>query len=298
MDNNKNNKNNNKNINNKEKKPKRNKEKNLIMIGDIIGVVFVFFVFIVPFLFMLSNSLKERVEANLLNISLPTEYVWSNYVEVFKANNYQIVTAYKNSLILVFGSVIMLIIVCSMSGYVLQRRKDRFSSIVSSIITAGLMIPASILPTIWLLQALGIYKTMASMILIEVALQIPFTILLYKGFMSSVPRELEEAAVIDGCNSFEVFLKVILPLLKPVTATVVILDAVTIFNDFTNPLYFFPGNDNVTVQMTLYNFMGQYSSSYNMLFADVILLTIPMLIIFIFFNKRIVDGMVSGAVKG
>lgn len=78
----------------------------------------------------------------------------------------------------------------------------------------------------------------------------------------------------------------------------IILNAVTVFNDFTNPLYFLPGSENATVQLTLYNFMGQYSSSYNMLFADVILITIPMLILFIFFNKRIVEGMVAGAVKG
>lgn len=88
------------------------------------------------------------------------------------------------------------------------------------------------------------------------------------------------------------------PLLKPVTSTIIILNAVTIFNDFTNPLYFLPGNDNVTVQLTLYNFMGRYSSSYNLLFADVLIITIPMLILFLFFNKKIVDGMVAGAVKG
>ena len=94
------------------------------------------------------------------------------------------------------------------------------------------------------------------------------------------------------------FRTIIFPLLKPVTSTVIILDAVSIFNDFTNPLYFFPGNDNITVQLTLYNFMGQFSSAYNMLFADVLLITIPMLIIFLIFNNKIVDGMVAGSVKG
>ena len=136
------------------------------------------------------------------------------------------------------------------------------------------------------------------MILIEVALQIPFTIMLFRGFMSSIPIELEEAGYMDGCSKWKIFSAIIFPLLKPVTSTVIILNAVTIFNDFTNPLYFLPGAENATVQLTLYNFMGQYSSSYNMLFADVILITIPMLTLFIFFNKRIVEGMVAGAVKG
>lgn len=274
------------------------KKKRLYLLGDVLGFLAAFIVFIVPFAFMLVNALKERREANLLSISLPTEYMWQNFAEVFKANNYQIITAFKNSGLIVVGSVFILIVVGSMGGYVLQRRKDKAMGILNSLIMAGLMVPAAILPTIWVLQKLGIYKTLGGMILVEVALQIPFTIMLFRGFMSSIPVELEEAGYMDGCSRWRIFSTIVFPLLKPVTSTVIILNAVTIFNDFTNPLYFLPGSENATVQLTLYNFMGQYSSSYNMLFADVILITIPMLILFIFFNKRIVDGMVAGAVKG
>ena len=160
------------------------------------------------------------------------------------------------------------------------------------------MIPPAILPTIWIMQGLHIYKTLFGMILIEIALQIPFDIMIYRGFMSSIPVELEEAGYIDGCSKIRLFSSIIFPLLKPATATIIILNAVTIFNDFTNPLYFLPGNENTTIQLTLYNFKGQYASSYNLLFADVILITIPMLILFLIFNKRIVDGMVAGSVKG
>ncbi|GAA0801886.1 carbohydrate ABC transporter permease [Faecalicatena orotica] len=274
------------------------KKKRLYLLGDVLGVAAAFIIFIVPFAFMLVNALKERREANLLSIALPTEFHWENFAEVFKANNYQILTAFKNSGLIVVGSVLILIIVGSMGGYVLQRRKDRVMGIMNSLIMAGLMVPAAILPTIWVLQRIHLYKTIWGMILIEVALQIPFTIMLFRGFMSSIPIELEEAGYMDGCSKWKIFSAIIFPLLKPVTSTVIILNAVTIFNDFTNPLYFLPGAENATVQLTLYNFMGQYSSSYNMLFADVILITIPMLILFIFFNKRIVEGMVAGAVKG
>ncbi|RHR32901.1 carbohydrate ABC transporter permease [Clostridium sp. AF19-22AC] len=274
------------------------KKKRLYLLGDVLGVAAAFIIFIVPFAFMLVNALKERREANLLSIVLPTEFHWENFAEVFKANNYQILTAFKNSGLIVVGSVLILIIVGSMGGYVLQRRKDRVMGIMNSLIMAGLMVPAAILPTIWVLQRIHLYKTIWGMILIEVALQIPFTIMLFRGFMSSIPIELEEAGYMDGCSKWKIFSAIIFPLLKPVTSTVIILNAVTIFNDFTNPLYFLPGAENATVQLTLYNFMGQYSSSYNMLFADVILITIPMLILFIFFNKRIVEGMVAGAVKG
>ena len=268
------------------------------LIGDIVGLLVCFVVFVIPFLFMLINSLKERREANRLCLSLPDAFEWSNFVEVFQTNDYQILTAFKNSIILTVGSVVILVFFCSMAGYVIQRRKDRPVTIANTIIMTGLMIPAAVLPTIWVMQTLHIYKTMPGMILVEVALHTPFTIMLYRGFMSTIPIELEEAAYIDGCGPFQVFRMVIFPLLKPVTPTVIILDAVTIFNDFTNPLYFFPGNDNVTVQVTLYNFMGQFSSAYNLLFADVLIITVPMLIIFLIFNNKIVDGMVAGSVKG
>lgn len=274
------------------------KGKSVYVIGDIAGMVIAFAVFVVPFLFMFVNSLKGRKEANLLNLSLPKIFQWDNYKEVFTAGNGILFTAFKNSIILTAGAVAVLIVICSMAGYVMQRRKDKVMTSANALVLIGLMVPPSILPTIWMMQGLHIYKTLAGMILVEVALGIPFTIMLYRGFMSSIPTELEEAGYIDGCNRIRLFTTIIFPLLKPVTSTVIILNAVTIFNDFTNPLYFLPGNKNVTVQLTLYNFMGQYSSSYNLVFADVLIITIPMLVLFIFFNKKIVDGMTSGAVKG
>lgn len=267
-------------------------------IGDIVGVLVCFFVFVIPFLFMLVNSLKERREANKLSLALPSKVEWNNFIEVIQTNDYQIFNAFKNSILLTAGAVLLLVVCSSMAGYVIQRRNDRPVKIASTIIMTGLMIPAAVLPTIWVMQTLHIYKTLPGMILVEVALQTPFTIMLYRGFMSTIPIELEEAAYIDGCMPPQVFRMIIFPLLKPVTSTVIILDAVTIFNDFTNPLYFFPGNENATVQVTLYNYMGQFSSAYNLLFADVLIITIPMLIIFLIFNNKIVDGMVAGSVKG
>ena len=267
-------------------------------IGDIVGILVCFFVFVIPFLFMLINSLKERREANRLSLALPSNVEWNNFIEVIQTNDYQIFNAFKNSILLTAGAVLLLVICSSMAGYVIQRRNDRPVKIASTIIMTGLMIPAAVLPTIWVMQTLHIYKTLPGMILVEVALQTPFTIMLYRGFMSTIPIELEEAAYIDGCTPSQVFRMIIFPLLKPVTSTVIILDAVTIFNDFTNPLYFFPGNENATVQVTLYNYMGQFSSAYNLLFADVLIITIPMLIIFLIFNNKIVDGMVAGSVKG
>lgn len=265
---------------------------------EIIGILTAIVVFIIPFIFMLLNSLKSRKEANALNFSWPKQLHFENYIEVIKNNNYQIVLAFKNSTILTVGSVIFLIILCSMAGYVIQRRKSKLTKTANIMVMIGLMLPPSILPTIWLLQSMHIYKTMFSMILIETALYIPFTIMLYRGFIGTIPIELEEAAYIDGCGAKGVFLKIIFPLLKPVTATVIILNAVTVFNDFTNPLYFLPGYKNSTVQLTLYNYTSNFQSSYNLLFANIIIIVIPMFLLFLFFNKRIVEGMVAGSVKG
>lgn len=274
------------------------KKKKILLAGDIFGLLACFVVFVNPFLFMILNALKDKRESNKLSLALPVTWHLENFKEVFETRNYIVLTAFKNSFILTTGSVILLILVGAMAGYVIQRRKDKVTAVANALIMSGLMIPPAILPSIWVMQRMYIYKTLLGMILMETALQIPFTIMLYRGFMGSIPVELEEAGYIDGCGRFKLFRSIIFPLLKPVTATVVILNAVTIFNDFTNPLYFLPGSENTTVQLTLYSFMGQFSSSYHLLFADVLIITIPMLILFLIFNKKIVSGMVAGAVKG
>lgn len=274
------------------------KKKKMYLLGDILGLLAAVIIFVIPFWFMFLNSLKDRKEANRLELSLPSVFHWDNYVEVFNANNRIILTAFKNSITITIFSVMVLVITGAMAGYILQRRNDKMTASANVLIMIGLMMPPAIMPTIWVMQGLHIYKTMFGMVMICSALQMPFTIMLYRGYMASVPRELEEAGYIDGCSKWKMFTAVIFPLLKPVTATVVILDAVSVFNDFTSALYFFPGNKNATVQVTLYNFTGQFSSSYNMLFADTILITVPMLLLFIVFNKRIVEGMTAGSVKG
>jgi raffinose/stachyose/melibiose transport system permease protein len=268
------------------------------IIGDVVGLILTAVIFLIPFYFMFVQSIKSKKEANRLSIAWPTELHFENYLEVIRHGNYQLVTAFKNSAILTVFTVLGLIITGAMAGYVIQRRKGKLMTTIQSVIMLGLMIPASILPTIRMLQSMGIYKTMFSMVMIEIALQTPFTIMLYRGFMSSIPVDLEEAASIDGCNRWQIFQKVIFPLLKPIQATIIILVGVQTFNDFTNPLYFLPGAANTTVQLTLYNYKGQLGNNYNLLFADIIIITVPMLILFLFFNKRIVAGMVAGAVKG
>ena len=163
---------------------------------------------------------------------------------------------------------------------------------------AGLIIPPAVVPTIWVLQGLGLFNTMPGLILIEVAFGLSFCILLFRAFVATIPRELDEAAIIDGAGPLRLFFRVIFPLLRSVIVTVVVVQSVTVFNDFANPLYFLPGDENATVQLTLYNFQSQFNTQYNLLFMNILLITIPPLVMFIFFNRQIVAGMTAGAVKG
>jgi len=155
-----------------------------------------------------------------------------------------------------------------------------------------------VVPTIWVLQGIGLFKTIHGMILIQVAYGLSFSILLYRAFIATIPRDLDEAARIDGAKPTQIFFRVILPLLKPVTVTNIVVQSIGIFNDFTNPLYYLPGRENVTVQLTIYNFQSQFNTQYNLMFMNILLVTIPPLIVFIFFNRQIVAGMTAGAIKG
>ena len=139
---------------------------------------------------------------------------------------------------------------------------------------------------------------MPGLILVEIAYGLPFCILLFRAFIASVPRELDEAAVVDGANPLQVFFRVIFPVLRSVMITVIILQSVFVYNDFQNPLYFLPGTQNATIQITLLNFQSQFTTQYNLLFATILLVMIPPFVMFIFFNRKIVAGMAAGSVKG
>jgi raffinose/stachyose/melibiose transport system permease protein len=256
-------------------------------------------VFLVPFAFIILTSVKNKQEAALLDFTWPTSFhLWDNMVEVITTRNWMLVTAFVNSTILTVASVTLLVIFSAMVGFVLQRRKTRWNGVINFLILAGLMMPPAVVPTIWLLQSIGLFAKLHGLVLIEVAYGLSFSILLYRAFIATIPRELDEAAIIDGARPLDVFFRVILPLLWPVTVTNIVVQSVAIFNDFTNPLYYLPGNANATVQLTLYNFQSQYNTSYNLLFTNILLITIPPLLVFLFFNRQIVAGMTAGAVKG
>jgi len=276
----------------------RSVDKRGIALGGTALVVSAL-VFLVPFAFILITAMKSQQEASLLQFSWPDQIVlFDNIRQVIEARDYMLVIAFINSTILTVASVTALVIFGAMIAYVLQRRRSRLNPWINGLVLAGLIIPPAVVPTIWVLQTIGLFKTMPGLILIEIAFGLSFTVLIIRAFVGSIPRELDEAAIIDGAGPMRLFFQVIFPLLRGVIVTVIVVQSVFIFNDFQNPLYFLPGDENATVQLTLFNFQSQYVSSYNLLFTNILLITIPPLIMYIFFNRQIVAGMTAGAIKG
>jgi raffinose/stachyose/melibiose transport system permease protein len=256
-------------------------------------------IFLIPFAFLLLTAAKTQAEAGQLEFSLPTRWVLiDNFRQAIEARDYMLVTAFINSTIITVASVAIMVVLGAMVAYVLQRRPSKWTKVADVLILSGLIIPPAVVPTVWVLQQLSLFKTLQGMVLIEVAFGLSFCILLFRAFIATIPRELDEAAIIDGASPLRVFFSIIFPLLRSVIVTVIVIQSVNVFNDFVNPLYFLPGDENATVQLTLFNFQSQYSTSYHLLFADILLITIPPLIMFMFFNRRIVEGLTAGAVKG
>lgn len=266
---------------------------------DAVALVVIGIVFVVPFVFIVLTAAKTRQEAALFAFSWPSQFqLVQNIQEVIVFGNYRMLRALWNSTLLTVGAVTLTVLLAAMVAYVMQRRRDRAGSLASNLILAGLIIPPAVVPTIFLLQWLGIYKTLPGLIMVQVAGGLPFAILVLRAFMGTIPREIDEAAIIDGASPARVFFSIILPLLQPAIVTVVIVAGVGVYNDFASPLYFLPGEENVTAQLTLYSFISQFSSQWNLLFANVVVITIPPLILFMFFRRQIVAGMTSGGVKG
>jgi raffinose/stachyose/melibiose transport system permease protein len=267
--------------------------------SDGVTLIVLGIVFIVPFAYILLTAAKTRQEASLFSFSWPGHFqLIENIRNVIIYGNYTVLRAMWNSTFITLSSITLIVLFSALAAFVMQRRRDRAASIAGSVMLAGLIIPPAVVPTIFLMQWLGIYKTLFSMIMIEVAVSMPYALIVLRAFMASIPSEIDEAAIMDGASPFQLFFSIILPLLQPAIITVIVTSSVAIYNDFTGPLYFLPGNQNVTAQLTLYNFMSQFSSQWNMLFADVIIITIPPLILFMFFQQQIVSGMTTGAIKG
>lgn len=272
---------------------KREKRINLIL-GILLWVLSL--TILIPLAMILLNSVKNVTESAVMSLKLPTEFHPENYLEVL--NDDKLVRSFFNSVILSVGSCVLTMVLASLAAFTLSRRRTKAGRIVYVIILLGLVAPINYITTVKVMQYLHIINTLFGAILLYTAMYIPFTVFIYYGFIGSVPRTLDEAAIIDGCGSIRLFFQIIFPLLKPVTMTAVVLNFLNCWNDFIVPLYFLNSSEKWGMIMLMYNYFSTFVSSWNLVAAVMVINIIPILLIYIFGQKYLVSGMTAGAVKG
>lgn len=251
---------------------------------------------LIPLYMLVVNSFKNKAEAAEMNLRLPEQWnMIDNYIEVIKAGN--LITGLKNSLILTVVPTVLIVLITSIAAFVIQRRKQNFSGILFNLFILGMILPGFIVPTVMIVRMLHI-PSILGVILIYTTGSIPMGIFLYVGYYKSIPRELDESSIIDGCGMLRLFYQIIFPLVTPVTATLVIVTVLTLWNDFGTSIYLLSGEANQTLTLTMFYFFGPHSADWNLVFACIVVITFPVVIFYLFLQKYIIAGMTGGAVKG
>ena len=253
-------------------------------------------IYLVPVIMMVLGSFKTQAEASAFDLSLPSEFHPENYLHVLEKG--KILNGYKNSLLVTVPATLFSILFGALAGIVLSRRRTRFSTGIYYYFVFGLTITLQIATTFAMLKVLNIYGTYLAVICLFIALRLPFTVMTFCSFTKSVPREIDEAATLDGCGFLRLSFQILLPVMKPILVTNIVVSAIDIWNNFMIPLFFFGSSKNSTVPLTIYNFFGQYQRDWQDVFGVLVLTILPMLLLFLCLQKYIVEGMVSGSVKG
>jgi raffinose/stachyose/melibiose transport system permease protein len=253
--------------------------------------------FLVPFYYVFSNSLKPFAEILTNTSALPKVLMFDNYVNAFEKLDF--LTVFKNSLIITIASNIVLVIFCSMAAYMLVRTKKKISNIIFMTFVAAMIIPfqSLMIPLIKTAGNLGILNSIWGLVFMYLGFGSGMTIFLYHGFIKGIPLELEEAAIIDGCSRFGVFWRIVFPLLKPITVTIVILNSLWIWNDFLLPSLVLQDAELRTIPLATFFFFGQYTKQWDLALAALVIGIIPLLIFFFSMQKHIIQGITSGSIK-
>jgi raffinose/stachyose/melibiose transport system permease protein len=253
-------------------------------------------VIVVPLLLMFLGSFMNSVEVMQFRIQLPEKWQFSNYLTVFEKGG--LGRAFLNGIVITVISCLVNIVTSSAAAFILARRESKLSNFLYLFFFMGLIAPMSTITTIRVVQWFGFYGSITSVVFVYAALNTAFSIFLYTGFVKSLPKALDEAAFIEGANIFQVYLKIVTPLLLPVNATVAIMVFMGVWNDISIPLYFLPDSSKWTMPLSVYNFYGMYSREWNLIFADLVLTSLPVIILYVFAQRFIVSGMTAGAMKG
>jgi raffinose/stachyose/melibiose transport system permease protein len=251
-----------------------------------------------PLAFVLMTSLKSQQE--LFDSAVwawPRQVDWSHYRDVLQGGYF---TYLRNSAFVVGVSIALILAASAMAAYALARLRFRFNQLLFSLIVAGLIVPlhVTLVPIYLMTRSLGLYDTPFALIGPYVATSLPVSIFIMTEFMRQIPRELEEAAELDGCGPFAIFWKVFFPLSGPGLATIAIYNGINMWNEFIFAYVLTSSTSNRTLPLALWDFQGQYASNIPAMLAVVTLTSLPLIVAYAFGQERIVKGMMAGSLKG
>lgn len=254
-------------------------------------------ILVVPLILIVFNALKTSLLASDMSLALPQLPIqWSNFGIVIEKG--KLIQSFFNSTIYSVGSVVLCTGLSAMSAYVLSRNRNRLNKFIYIFIVLGIAMPINFVTLIKVMQSVQLMNSRIGIILLYAAMQTPFTIFLIYGFIGKIPVDLDEAGIIDGCTPLQLFFKIILPLLKPVLVTAIVLTFLNTWNEFILPLYFLNSSAKWPMTLAVYNFFGMYFKDWNLVCADIVLTSLPVIVVYLLGQKYIVSGMTSGAVKG
>ncbi|WP_431279571.1 carbohydrate ABC transporter permease [Leifsonia poae] len=270
--------------------------------GRTIMVVLVVLVMVVPLYLLVTNAFKSQHDITTQPFGWPSEgfsfeYLW----RALTSPDFNVVAAYGITLLFVVVVNVLCLVIVGPAAYAISRGTAKYHRAVLLVLLAGLFIPGStiVIPVIFVLKTIGLIGTVAGFFLFEVTLTIPTTLFLFVAFIQSIPRELDEAARIDGASRVGTFWRVIFPLMKPVVATAVILNSMFVWGDFVNPQFLLgPTSGVYTVTTGIYAAISKLSTDFTMVYPNMLLAAAPVVIFYIFMQKRIIGGLTSGAIKG
>ncbi len=273
-------------------------KQDLVKVFQYVVLVFFAVLFLYPILWLFINSFKSTEELFTSPWSLPHSLILDNYIRAFEVG--EIGRSFLNSVIISVAVVVTTTLLAAMAGYGITRLRWKWSGIVLSIMLLALMIPAhaTVVPLFSMFNKMKINNTYLSVIIPHIVFTLPIAILIFTGFFSSIPTELEEAAVIDGCSIPRAFFSIILPISAPALVTVAVITFIVVWNDLLFPQIFLTDPDLMPLPVKLTSFQGRYSTDYVGMIAAVVVTIIPSIVIYSLLHRRIVSGMTAGALKG
>lgn len=273
------------------------KKRKFLQIGKILIALVLLSIHFVPFYILISVSLKKQMDLSS-RWKLPNYINWENFVLAFEKG--YLGSALCNTALITACAVVLIVTFGAMASYPLARLKTEWNKYVLAFILAIMMIPplSVLVPLYKILVTMNGINTYWGIILISVTYNLPMSIFLFTNFIASVPRELDEAALIDGCSRLSVFYRIILPTIKPVTASVIIITGVYIWNDYSFQLYVLQKRNLRTVTLAIASFFTENSANLNAGAAAALLVIIPPIVLYLTMQKYFVKGMTDGAVKG